>query len=162
MGSCVKSEKNYFENSKGAVVSTDSKGFAEVVDNNLVNSTTSTIPVCKADIPYNYSAVLTSDATKVKGIVIAFAGVGKLVAGLADFEMKQETQLTFPNPFSNQLSIQQKGNFSYQIFSLEGKEIENETGINQLEIGTNLSPNLYLLRVKGSEGIKMLKISKME
>jgi pectate lyase len=160
MSACVKSEKNYCENTKNVVYSSGNTGFAQVVDNKLVNSTTTTIGTCTADIPYNYSAMLTSDPNNVKSVVMAYAGVGKLVTGVEEQDASQEMQLAFPNPFVEQLSIQQKGAFSYQIIGLDGREMESGQGTDRMEVGANLSPNLYLLRVQSAQGNRVMKISK--
>lgn len=164
MGACVKSEKNYFEDSKNAVLSSGSTqvGFAEVVDNKLVNSTTATIGTCTAAIPYNYSAVLTSDANNVKNVVMTYAGVGKLVTDLEEAEILNDKQLAFPNPFTGQLAINQKGDFTYQIFNLEGREIENGKGNNELKVGAGLPAGLYMLRTVSEKGNKFIKISKAD
>jgi len=79
---CVRVEKNYFENSKNTVYSKNSKifGNAERIDNKEVDCISKEgYPAdCVANIPYNYSMVLTSTTDDVKSIVTAYAGVGKL------------------------------------------------------------------------------------
>lgn len=162
MGACVKSEKNYFENSKNAVLSSGSTqvGYAQVIDNKLVNSTTSTVGACTPNLGYTYSNVLTSDATSVKSVVVQYAGVGKIITDLEGGFMETLQSVAFPNPFVQHLTIKQPGSFHYQIFSLDGKEMESGQGLDVAEVGTQLEPSLYILRIQGEEGNKTLKISK--
>lgn len=164
MEACVKSEKNYFENSKNAVLSSGSTkvGYAQVVDNKLVNSTTTTIGACTPNLGYAYSNVLTSDANSVKSLVIQYAGVGKLITDLEDSFVETTQTVAFPNPFSQHMSIKQTGTFHYQIFSLDGKEVESGQGTDMIDVGTQLEPSVYVLRIQGEQGNKSMKISKLK
>jgi len=84
--------------------------------------------------------------------------------------VKNETELNhneiiYPNPFSNELSIDntENQNFSVQIFNQFGKEIgkfENQNKINT----TNIPPGIYFIHVKYASGknniIKAIKYIK--
>jgi pectate lyase len=79
MSACVRVEKNYFENSKNTIMTSD-VGYAEIIDNKEVNCNfTEPYPgSCAASIEYTYDHVLTSSVDDVKDIVLQYAGVGKL------------------------------------------------------------------------------------
>jgi len=160
----VKSERNYFENSSNAVLSSGSTqvGLAEVISNKLVNSTTTTIGTCTAALGYNYSSVLTSDANNVKSIVIQYAGVGKLITGIEDNKEEKEQAVAFPNPFTNRMMMKQQGAFQYQIFNLEGQEMENGEGQDFTEIGEQLARGCYLLRIQSEGHSHTTKIYKVQ
>jgi len=81
---CVRVEKNYFEKCKNTIYSKNSSilGSAERIDNeelDCIFSNNLGYPAdCTADIPYQYSEVLTNTTSDVKDIVTQYAGVGKL------------------------------------------------------------------------------------
>ncbi len=79
MSACVRVEKNYFEDSKNTIMTSD-VGYAEIIDNKEVNCTfTEPYPDdCTASIDYAYDYVLTSSVDDVKDVVLQYAGVGKL------------------------------------------------------------------------------------
>lgn len=78
IGTCVRVEKNYYESFHYAIYTpTDAKGFTERIDNYLGNTQSRAFPAnCTANIPYDYSSVLTSNTQDVKTIVSKYAGVG--------------------------------------------------------------------------------------
>lgn len=77
---CVRIEKNYYESLHYSIYTTsDSPGKTERIDNIEVARTARAYPAdCVADIPYDYSAVLTTTTTDVKTLVPLRAGVGKI------------------------------------------------------------------------------------
>lgn len=84
-----------------------------------------------------------------------------VVTGIEDVGLASEITV-FPNPFTQQMAIRQQGAFSYQIMSLEGKEMESGPANDQAEVGQQLPPSLYVLRIQSEQGTKSIKISKME
>lgn len=163
---CVRIEKNYYENfSEFAIYTTsDSPGKTERIDNYLSKTQSRAYPTnCTANIPYSYSHVLTSTTTDVKTIVPKYAGVGKIDTPTSLDELENvESVSVYPNPFIDHLTIQQRGAFSYQIFNMEGKEMESGHAVDQVEAGTQLLPSFYLLKIQGEQGNKSLKISKLK
>ena len=80
-GTCVRVEKNYYDNyNQFAIYTTsDSPGKTERIDNYLSKTQSRAYPAnCTANIPYSYSAVLTTNTQDVKTIVPQYAGVGKI------------------------------------------------------------------------------------
>lgn len=77
---CVRVEKNYYEALHYAIYTpSDSPGQTERIDNIIVSQASRPFPAdCVADIPYDYSAVLTTNTADVKTIVPQYAGVGKM------------------------------------------------------------------------------------
>ena len=79
-GTCVRVEKNYYEALHYSIYTpNDYPGKAERIDNIEIARTNRPYPKdCTADIPYDYSSVLTQKTEDVKTIVPQYAGVGKL------------------------------------------------------------------------------------
>ena len=78
---CVRIEKNYYENfAEFAIYTTsDSPGKTERIDNYLSKSQSRAFPSsCTANIPYNYTTILTNNVQDVKSVVQQYAGVGKM------------------------------------------------------------------------------------
>lgn len=77
-GTCVRVERNYYEDFHYAIYTpSDAKGYTERIDNYLDGSQSRAFPGnCTANIPYDYSSVLTTNAQDVKEIVMQYAGVG--------------------------------------------------------------------------------------
>lgn len=74
---CLRVEKNVYENVKYAIYSGDVPGKAERIDN--IGTQSRAWPAsCTASIPYDYSSALTTTTSDVKTLVPAGAGVGKL------------------------------------------------------------------------------------
>lgn len=74
---CLRVEKNVYENVKYAIYSGDVPGKAERIDN--IGSQSRAWPSsCTVSIPYDYSSALTTTTSDVKTVVPAGAGVGKL------------------------------------------------------------------------------------
>lgn len=74
---CLRVEKNVYENVKYAIYSGDVPGKAERIDN--IGSQSRAWPAsCTVNIPYEYASVLTTTTSDVKTVVPAGAGVGKL------------------------------------------------------------------------------------
>jgi len=70
----------------------------------------------------------------------------------ADIITSVEEQLkdkikVFPNPFTSELNLKLMGNFSYQIFSIEGKLLEQGASYNNSVIGKELNDGIYILSV---------------
>jgi pectate lyase len=77
---CIRIERNYYEPLHYSIyTSSDSMGNAQVIENVEVMKTARAYPPsCTADIPYNYSGVLISNANDVKTRIPPLAGVGKI------------------------------------------------------------------------------------
>jgi GH35 family endo-1,4-beta-xylanase len=67
----------------------------------------------------------------------------------------------FPNPFKEDFSIDTKGNFEYTITDLHGKVVEKGSNSgNSKSIGRDLTKGMYLIQIKGEEGINTFKVTK--
>lgn len=90
------------------------------------------------------------------------AGVSKGNCVITDLEEVTELNLArvYPNPFSQHLTVNEKGSFSYQILSLDGKEMESGKGQEKIELGTQLILGCYMLRVLSESGTQVIKICK--
>ncbi len=108
-GTCVRVEKNYYENFENAIYTpNDSKGSTERIDNYLSKTQPRAFPAnCTANITYNYSNVLTTKTTDVKTIVPQYSGVGKIGACTAKTWYKDSDGDGFGDPNSTQSSCLQ-------------------------------------------------------
>jgi pectate lyase len=77
---CLRVEKNYYEPLHYSIYTTsDAPGRSERIDNIEVDRSSRDYPDdCSADIPYDYSSVLTESTADVKTLVPSAAGVGKI------------------------------------------------------------------------------------
>lgn len=163
---CVRVEKNYYESLNYSIYTTsDSPGKTERIDNIEVKRASRAYPAnCTASIPYSYSSVLTTTTSDVKTIVPQYAGVGKIKNVVTDLAEENAPNATFifPNPFTQHLSIQQNGEFSYKIFSLEGVEMESGEARHEVQAGKDLPKGMYILHIHSDRENKSVKISKLK
>lgn len=75
-----------------------------------------------------------------------------LVTGVETDESATKTA-AYPNPFTNQLQIESKGNFGYKIMNQLGQMVETGKGENALYVGAELPKGLYILSIENA-GIK--------
>lgn len=77
---CVRVEKNYYESLHYSIYTpSDAPGKTQRIDNIEVNHASRPYPAnCVADIPYDYSDVLTETTSTIKRLVPQWAGLGKL------------------------------------------------------------------------------------
>jgi len=167
INSCVRIESNYFENTKNPWVSaySDVLGGGEAIDNILVNSpfvysdNTHEILSCSPEIPYEYASVL-HDASDVPGVVMAFAGVGKLDNGVTSPLSSDEMPIHFyPNPVQAtayiEFTAKNTGITVISIKDMTGRKIhvfeeyvtENSKQHISFDAGS-YSPGLYLLEIR--------------
>lgn len=97
-----------------------------------------------------------STMTKSVGIFVSNA------CTVTDLEEEESTISLhlFPNPFSHDMTLQLVGDFSYQILSMEGREVETGRGTGSVAVGHHLQPGVYLLRTLGKQGSQVRKIVK--
>lgn len=77
--------------------------------------------------------------------------------------IEQGNVLAFPNPFGDHFNIRFKGAFSYQVVGVEGSEIVSGHGVDSKEIGQELRPGVYMLKIQSegkSQTIKIVKASR--
>ncbi|HKJ40849.1 MAG TPA: LamG-like jellyroll fold domain-containing protein [Sunxiuqinia sp.] len=66
----------------------------------------------------------------------------------------------YPIPFHNGVQVELNGRFSYQLFNLSGAMVSNGLATNQIHIGDQLNPGIYLLKVNQKENTKTIKLVK--
>ena len=98
--------------------------------------------------------------SRTVGVLTNGTGTCTLVTGIAETDETDENTLAFPNPFSDQLTVKQKGVFFYQIFDVNGKEVGAGHGENKTEVGQNLLPGMYMLKIQSEGQSKTMKIVK--
>jgi pectate lyase len=172
INSCVRIEKNYFENAQNPWVSaySDVLGGGEVIDNILVNSPfvyssdTHEILECSPEIPYEYQSVL-HDAASVPALVMEYAGVGKIPSGIPSREIVQESRISvYPNPAADLVTIGlsglTEGTIEVDLIDLTGKStivfsgFVSTGGTSELIVNTGtFNPGIYILRVRTRQGI---------
>jgi peptidoglycan/xylan/chitin deacetylase (PgdA/CDA1 family) len=96
------------------------------------------------------------DAVPDGGLVI----LTKAVQPVSVNPSQQLNVKVYPNPFTNTLTVNASGNFSYAVYSLQGQLIEKGNGNQQLQIGERLEQGIYLLNIVSDKGQRTVKISK--
>ncbi|MBC7425760.1 MAG: T9SS type A sorting domain-containing protein, partial [Bacteroidia bacterium] len=66
----------------------------------------------------------------------------------------------YPNPFTESMLIKSKLPFQYQLFSIDGEEIESGKGNNLQTIGGELKNGTYVLKLKTNNGQNTFKVVK--
>ena len=76
-------------------------------------------------------------------------------------EVLDETNFTYsPNPFGETLYLHVKFPVEYNIFNLQGEELESGFCLDGCYIGAKLLPGIYLLKIADNKVIKTIKIIK--
>ena len=83
-----------------------------------------------------------------------------VITGSSNIEIETMNFEIYPNPFYDYLTINQQGNFGYQISTLDGSEIESGKGNDHLEIGHALVPGLYMIKIQTAGTSKSFKFLK--
>lgn len=82
-----------------------------------------------------------------------------LTTSLEDAQQAQAVN-AFPNPFVDDLTIQSKEEFRYQLFSMDGQELEAGKGQGQQTVGSSLGKGMYLLKLETDAFQKSIKVVK--
>jgi len=188
LNSCIRIEKNYFENVHNPWVSaySDVLGGVELIDNYLINSpfnysSSDTFEpyLCEAEIPYNYDEVLNA-VMEVKELVMQYAGVGKLDEPGEFSVVGDETDLVqhkqhhynlafFPNPSDGNgtlsFHLEEASTVTISLHDFQGKQIKQfnseryNTGYNEITIeNQNINPGIYFLQVSTHKTSKQIKM----
>lgn len=83
----------------------------------------------------------------------------KTVTGLEETPIAEAVKLS-PNPFTNEMDIAMKGDFSYTICSMAGKVVAQGNGTNAVQIGHLLDPGMYVLSIRQANRTVTEKIIK--
>jgi pectate lyase len=188
LNSCIRIEKNYFENVHNPWVSaySDVLGGVELIDNYLINSpfnysSSDTFEPysCEADIPYKYEDVLNT-VMDVKELVMQYAGVGKLdepaefsVAGdetdLVQQKQDHNNLEFFPNPSRGNgilsFHLEEASPVTISLHDFQGKQIKQfntgiyNAGYNEITIeNQNINPGIYLLQLSTRKNNRQIKM----
>lgn len=65
-----------------------------------------------------------------------------------------------PNPFNNNIDIKTSGRFCYAIYTMDGRLVESNRGVDSGSTGSALQPGIYLLSVLNDTKIYNIKILK--
>lgn len=66
----------------------------------------------------------------------------------------------YPNPFTNNLTVNAVGQFDYVLQSMSGETLYSGTGENEIQLGNDLSQGIYFLKIKQAGVSKVVKICK--
>ena len=84
-----------------------------------------------------------------------------LITSLEESEGLSNSEITcYPNPFTNNLSINAVGEFEYILQSMSGETLYSGTGQNEIQLGNGLSQGIYFLKIKQAGVGKVVKICK--
>lgn len=66
----------------------------------------------------------------------------------------------YPNPFTNNLTVNAVGEFEYVLQSMSGETLYTGTSQNEIQLGKDLSQGIYFLKIKQSGVSKVVKVCK--
>lgn len=98
-------------------------------------------------------------STVGRGIVM---GDASTLTGINEetFELNANYSIAYPNPFEQELHLQLKGAYHYQVYDLSGHAIASGDNDQGKGIGHHLLPGVYLLKVQQEQQTKLVKIIK--
>jgi pectate lyase len=140
---CLRVEKNVYEKVKYSIYTGKKKGRAERIDN-IAPQSRAYPSSCTANIPYDYTYVLTKNKDDVKRVVPKYAGVGIIGSG----------NMTSMAPKVLCMPVSSKKNVHLSIFTLNGKKIlfkdlHSHQKMHHVELLlANLRSGVYFLRYK--------------
>lgn len=153
---------NWYDNT-GNIVVFGNQGyvFSELTINNLTaNIGQSPNKALPGDtVTIKQALVYYKSATDVKQAVLVFKIAITTSTDIEELMLVNGT-IIYPNPFTESLIIQQKGDFNYQILSLEGKELQTGNGNDTAIMGESLQNGMYLLKIQNVNSQKVFKIYK--
>ena len=78
----------------------------------------------------------------------------------SEVEYSANQNQLYPNPFSNQITIQTEGGSSYFVFNAQGKLVLEGSCISGCSIGESLPNGLYQVMVSSSQGVHTTSVIK--
>jgi hypothetical protein len=66
----------------------------------------------------------------------------------------------YPNPFSDNVTVNVPGQFSYELYDLSGSKLSTGSATGTTSLGNNVPSGTYILKVYQDEKISVLKITK--
>jgi mannan endo-1,4-beta-mannosidase len=66
----------------------------------------------------------------------------------------------YPNPSAESFTVAQPGDFSYVVQDASGSQREAGKGTNAVQVGSQLKPGVYIVRVQSATGVVTLKLLK--
>ncbi len=84
-----------------------------------------------------------------------------IITALEPFATNIESEInSFPNPFTDNLVLQLKGQFDYTVYNITGDQVYGGQGLNSATFGKELKPGLYSIQT--SDFRKVIKVIKAE
>jgi hypothetical protein len=105
---------------------------------------------------YSFVADTTDPAMDIKffvGLRLACVNIDNVIfssntiMAIEEDKVAASVAFVYPNPFTEHLSLQSKGDFRYEIRNQIGQLVEQGTGTDGSDIAASLSKGFYLLRV---------------
>jgi oligosaccharide reducing-end xylanase len=95
----------------------------------------------------------------VPGSSIFLSNPKTVITGLEE-EIEMASVAIEPNPFWQETVLKAKGDFTYSITSLDGKQIENGMGTNTAMVGNQLPLGAYIVTIRQGNIVSTKKIIK--
>ncbi len=108
--------------------------------------------------PTSFSNLISSNNFPPEGTLITF----KLpTSDIKQNKLHKSNYSIYPNPFNENIEMNCKGIFNYQIFDSFGKQIKSGSGIDKMDINTTeIAKGLYLIKIEGQNEIVFEKLIK--
>lgn len=100
------------------------------------------------------------------GIGIPYFDAEGLSSGIGSELSGSNTPICYPNPFSSSFTLELAGDVEVvEIYSITGSKVFEKQvgniGLESLQLGQDLAPGVYLLRLRGKSASKVIKIRKL-
>lgn len=105
----------------------------------------------------NTAQLQTLPAKSITTFVITLQDI---VSDVQDLSLTEESLKAYPNPFENNIKVDVKGAFAYELFDLAGSSLEKGFGSSQSALGSSLPKGTYLLKVRQDDNTKVVKVCK--
>lgn len=82
-----------------------------------------------------------------------------VATGIEDVAETSETS-AYPNPFTNEVTVSVKGDFSFQLITSTGQLVETGNSNGKITVGQEYPKGIYLLKVQQAEKSRIIKLIK--
>lgn len=120
---------------------------------------------------FNYT--FKASATDLEANIKFFLGTSTTCVYLDKVSLKESSFVTdleensqalsiqvYPNPFKEELTVEMRGSFHYQLMSITGVVVKNGEAVHKIDLGNDLPKGMYLLKISQGEESRLIKLIK--
>lgn len=117
---------------------------------------------------YNFTSTVTDEGARLKFFVgnnsscvyLDKVSLKQIVVTSVDDATKNNSIAVYPNPFTEQVSVEMPGAFGYRIYNASGMELSSGQATDRLTLGEALNKGIYILKLSQNNTTKVVKVSK--